>query len=81
MAAGGLKKKSQTGTRMWSGQKRRQNIMPMNTPYKLFVTSVNMMQEHIEIIATETSLSTNGIMPEENTMLRYSTNNTGINRQ
>jgi len=32
----------------------------MNTPYKLFVTSVNMMQEHIEIIATETSISTNG---------------------
>jgi len=56
--------------------------MPMNTPYKLFVNSVDMTQEHIEIIATEPSVSTYGRqhMPEENSMLRYSTNNTAITR-
>ena len=54
----------------------------MNTPYKLFVHSVNMTQEHIEVISVENSISINGRqhMPEENTVLRYSTNNTVITR-
>jgi len=50
----------------------------MNTPYRLFVNPANMTQERIQIIATENSGSTNGRqhLPEENIMLRYSTNNT-----
>ena len=54
----------------------------MNRPYKLFVHSVNMTQEHIEVISVENSISMNGRqhMPEENTVLRYSTNNTVITR-
>jgi len=33
----------------------------MNMPYKLFVNSANMTQEHIQIIATENSISINGM--------------------
>jgi len=46
----------------------------MNLPHKLFVKSANKTCEHMQIIATKNS-NERQHMPDENTILQYSTNN------